>query len=116
MPSAAPFDSGNGGCSVCRFFSSDQYLLRRGFCEPRANWAFAKALVARRRSGQLHLRTRLRFCGACIVGTPMRLGRRTLVLSTLSLMALPTPKDNTTALVTGASSGIGRELARALAR
>jgi uncharacterized protein len=31
-------------------------------------------------------------------------------------MALPTPKDNTTALVTGASSGIGSEIARELAR
>ncbi len=31
-------------------------------------------------------------------------------------MALPTPKDNTTALVTGASSGIGAEIARELAR
>ncbi len=30
-------------------------------------------------------------------------------------MALPTPKDNTTALVTGASSGIGAEIARELA-
>ena len=32
------------------------------------------------------------------------------------LMALPTPKENTTALVTGASSGIGAEIARELAR
>ena len=32
------------------------------------------------------------------------------------LMALPTPKDNTTALVTGSSSGIGAEIARELAR
>jgi len=31
-------------------------------------------------------------------------------------MALPTPKENTTALVTGASSGIGADIARALAR
>jgi short-subunit dehydrogenase len=31
-------------------------------------------------------------------------------------MALPAPKDNTTALVTGASSGIGAEMARELAR
>jgi uncharacterized protein len=31
-------------------------------------------------------------------------------------MALPPPKDNTTAIVTGASSGIGAELARELAR
>lgn len=31
-------------------------------------------------------------------------------------MALPIPKDNTTALVTGASSGIGSEIARELAR
>jgi short-subunit dehydrogenase len=31
-------------------------------------------------------------------------------------MALPTPKDNTTALVTGASSGIGAQIARELAR
>jgi uncharacterized protein len=31
-------------------------------------------------------------------------------------MALPTPKENTTALVTGASSGIGAEIARELAR
>ncbi len=31
-------------------------------------------------------------------------------------MALPTPKENTTALVTGASSGIGAEVARELAR
>jgi uncharacterized protein len=31
-------------------------------------------------------------------------------------MALPTPKENTTALVTGASSGIGADLARELAR
>ncbi len=31
-------------------------------------------------------------------------------------MTLPTPKDNTTALVTGASSGIGSEIARELAR
>ncbi len=31
-------------------------------------------------------------------------------------MALPPPKDNTTALVTGASSGIGAEIARELAR
>ncbi len=31
-------------------------------------------------------------------------------------MALPTPKDNTTALVTGSSSGIGSEIARELAR
>jgi short-subunit dehydrogenase len=31
-------------------------------------------------------------------------------------MALPTPKDNTTALVTGASSGIGAEIARQLAQ
>ncbi|HWD54832.1 MAG TPA: SDR family oxidoreductase [Acidimicrobiales bacterium] len=30
-------------------------------------------------------------------------------------MALPTPKENTTAVVTGASSGIGSEIARALA-
>ena len=30
-------------------------------------------------------------------------------------MALPTPKENTTAIVTGASSGIGSEIARALA-
>jgi hypothetical protein len=33
-----------------------------------------------------------------------------------SVMALPVPKDNTTALVTGASSGIGSEIARELAR
>ena len=31
-------------------------------------------------------------------------------------MALPTPKDNTTAIVTGASSGIGAAIARELAR
>ncbi len=31
-------------------------------------------------------------------------------------MALPTPKENTTAIVTGASSGIGAEIARELAR
>jgi short-subunit dehydrogenase len=31
-------------------------------------------------------------------------------------MALPTPRENTTALVTGASSGIGAEIARELAR
>jgi hypothetical protein len=31
-------------------------------------------------------------------------------------MALPTPKENTTAIVTGASSGIGAEMARELAR
>ena len=31
-------------------------------------------------------------------------------------MALPTPKENTTAIVTGASSGIGAEIARQLAR
>jgi hypothetical protein len=31
-------------------------------------------------------------------------------------MALPTPKENTTAVVTGASSGIGSEIARELAR
>jgi len=31
-------------------------------------------------------------------------------------MALPTPKQNTTAIVTGASSGIGTEIARELAR
>jgi len=31
-------------------------------------------------------------------------------------MALPTPKDNSTALVTGASSGIGAQIARELAR
>jgi hypothetical protein len=31
-------------------------------------------------------------------------------------MALPTPKENTTALVTGSSSGIGSEIARELAR
>src|SRR5580704_17886630 len=31
-------------------------------------------------------------------------------------MALPAPKDNTTALVTGSSSGIGAEIARDLAR
>jgi hypothetical protein len=31
-------------------------------------------------------------------------------------MALPTPKDNTTALVTGSSSGIGAQIARELAR
>ena len=31
-------------------------------------------------------------------------------------MALPTPKENTTALVTGSSSGIGAEIARELAR
>jgi len=31
-------------------------------------------------------------------------------------MALPTPKENTTAIVTGASSGIGSEIARELAR
>jgi short-subunit dehydrogenase len=31
-------------------------------------------------------------------------------------MALPTPKENTTALVTGSSSGIGTEIARELAR
>jgi uncharacterized protein len=31
-------------------------------------------------------------------------------------MALPTPKENSTALITGASSGIGAELARELAR
>jgi hypothetical protein len=31
-------------------------------------------------------------------------------------MALPTPKENTTALVTGASSGIGADMARQLAR
>jgi hypothetical protein len=32
------------------------------------------------------------------------------------LMALPTPKENTTAIVTGASSGIGAAMARELAR
>ena len=47
--------------------------------------------------------------------------RTAIVAATLSplrsgLMALPTPKDNTTALVTGASSGIGAEIARELAR
>ena len=31
-------------------------------------------------------------------------------------MALPTPKENTTALVTGSSSGIGADIARELAR
>ena len=31
-------------------------------------------------------------------------------------MALPTPKEHTTAIVTGASSGIGAEIARELAR
>src|SRR5580698_8525184 len=31
-------------------------------------------------------------------------------------MALPTPTENTTAIVTGASSGIGSEIARDLAR
>jgi hypothetical protein len=31
-------------------------------------------------------------------------------------MALPTPKENTTAIITGASSGIGAAMARALAR
>ena len=31
-------------------------------------------------------------------------------------MALPTPKENATAIVTGASSGIGAEIARELAQ
>ena len=97
---------GNGGCSVCRSLASSIHLALPP-CEPHANWAFAKALVRR------FSVTRTSY--PCDL-TPA-IGRRDDGVVTYALaMALPTPKENTTAIVTGASSGIGAEIARELAR
>ena len=107
MASAAPFTRGNGGCSVCRSFASSISLAPRS-CEPHANWTFAKPLVeppAVTRTSSHVRRADQRHGSAGPPQVPYALR-----------MALPTPKENTTALVTGASSGIGAEIARELAR
>ena len=75
-------------------------------CEPHVNWAFANALV---RAPRRHTNSRTRD-----LGRPARTDRAPLTYALA--MALPAPKENTTALVTGSSSGIGAEIARELAR
>ena len=79
-------------------------------CEPHANWAFAND------PGHRALR-HTNFTNCAGDRDRRCAGSSAASRSTYSLsMALPTPKENTTALVTGASSGIGAEIARELAR
>ena len=85
-----------------------QYLPRSGPCEPHANWTFAKALVEPPAVTRTSSHCDERAARPPVVALP----RVPYALP----MALPTPKENATALVTGASSGIGAEVARELAR
>src|SRR6185312_7445335 len=106
---------GNGGCSSCHSLVVPSICLPHWHVNPARTGHSQTPWWSGAPSRELHLLWFRRAWSADRrpTGGPESLPRPS---PTIEPMPLPTPKENTTAVVTGASSGIGAEIARELAR